>query len=256
MDLLREIREGAVDPEYTRERAWSEGGGTRRWLQLPVFVVAAMLFAISTVMTTRAAPQIEQDRRALVESIQAQQEHQDTVRGQITVTRERVEDLQQQALANDAGSQRVADQAAALAVTSGAEPVVGPGLVIVVDDAPGSDPDSRVIDTDLQQLANGLWQSGGEAIAINGHRLTSLTAIRGAGDAITVDYRSLTRPYTIEVIGDPETLEQRFVVTDGGSWWSYLENNLGMSMDITREKTLHLPAASRITLRHATGVGR
>lgn len=256
MDLLREIREGAVDPEYTRERAWSEGGGSRRWLQLPVFVVAAMLFAISTVMTTRAAPQIEQDRRALVESIEAQQEHQDAVRGQITVTRERVEDLQQQALAHDAGSQRVADQSAALAVTSGAEPVVGPGLVIVVDDAPGGDPDTRVIDTDLQQLANGLWQSGAEAIAINGHRLTSLTAIRGAGDAITVDYRSLTRPYTIEVIGDPETLEQRFVVTDGGSWWSYLENNLGMSMDITREKTLHLPAASRITLRHATRVGR
>lgn len=256
MDLLREIREGSVDPDYTRQRAWSEGASSRRWLQLPVFAAAAMLFAISTVMTTRAAPQIEQDRTALVESIQVQQEQQDAVREQITVTRERVEDLQQQALANDAGSQRVADQSAALAVASGVEPVTGPGLVIVVDDAPGEDLDSRVIDTDLQQLSNGLWQSGAEAIAINGHRLTSLTAIRGAGDAITVDYRSLTSPYTIEVIGDPETLEQRFVVTDGGNWWSYLQNNLGMSMDITREKTLHLPAASRANLRFATGVDR
>lgn len=253
MDLLREIREGAVDPDYTRQRAWSEGGGRRRWLQLPVFAVAAMLFAMSTVMTTRAAPQIEQDRRALVQSIQTAQLQQDALRSEIATGREQVYELQRQALANDAGSQRIADQSDSLAVVSAATPVTGPGLVITVDDAPGTDTDSRVIDTDLQQLVNGLWQAGAEAIAINGHRLTTLTAIRGAGDAITVDYRSLTRPYTIEVIGDPDTLEQRFVVTDGGTWWSYLKNNLGMSMNITRQKTLNLPAASRITLRSAKG---
>ena len=72
----------------------------------------------------------------------------------------------------------------------GAVAVRGPGLVIVVDDAPSSEnsqPD-RVYDVDLQILTNGLWQAGAEAVAINGHRLSALTAIRGAGEAITVDY--------------------------------------------------------------------
>ena len=251
MDLLREIHEDAVDPDYTRERAWSQGSRRQRWLQLPVFAAAAMLFAMSAVMTTRAAPQIEQDRRSLIERIEQTQAEQDQVRVEIVSTRDRVYELQQVALAADAGQERLTEQSASLAVASGATPVRGPGLVVVVDDAPGESTDPRVIDTDLQHLANGLWQAGAEAIAINGHRLTTLTAIRGAGEAITVDYRSLTRPYTVEVIGDPETLEQRFVVTDGGTWWAYLQDNLGMSMDITRENSLELPAASRITLRFA-----
>jgi uncharacterized protein YlxW (UPF0749 family) len=40
----------------------------------------------------------------------------------------------------------------------------------------------------------GLWEPARKPSPINGHRLSSLTAIRSAGDAITVDYRSLTRP--------------------------------------------------------------
>ena len=35
---------------------------------------------------------------------------------------------------------------------------------------------------DLQILVNGLWESGAEAISVNGHRLSTLTAIRGAGE--------------------------------------------------------------------------
>ena len=42
-----------------------------------------------------------------------------------------------------------------------------------------------------------LWQSGAEAIAINGQRLTSFSAIRAAGDAILVDNRPLVPPYTV-----------------------------------------------------------
>ncbi|WP_175557384.1 DUF881 domain-containing protein [Raineyella antarctica] len=250
---MREIQVNAVDPDYTRERAWSQGGRSARWMQLPVFAIAAMLFAMSAVMTTRAAPQIEKDRQAMVQSIEQSQQQQDALRNEIATTQAKVYDLQQQALANDAGSQRINAQSDSLAVASASTAVTGPGLTIVVDDATSNDPNSRVIDTDLQQMTNGLWQAGAEAISINGHRLTTLTAIRGAGDAITVDYRSLTRPYTVEVIGDPETLQQRFVATEGGTWWSYLQNNLGMTMNITREKALELPAASRVTLRYAKG---
>ena len=90
----------------------------------------------------------------------------------------------------------------------------------MVDDAPvgrRTTRRDRVLDIDLQVLANGLWQAGAEAVSINGHRLSDLTAIRSAGDAITVDYRSLTRPYRVEAIGDPRTLQARFVESAGGA---------------------------------------
>ena len=64
-------------------------------------------------------------------------------------------------------------------------------------------------------LVNRLWIAGAEAIAIDGHRLTSLTAIRFAGEAITVDYVSLTPPYEVTAIGDPDTLPARLLETPG-----------------------------------------
>ena len=44
-----------------------------------------------------------------------------------------------------------------------------------------------MLDPDLQKLVNGLWAAGAEAISINGQRLTNLSAIREAGEAITVN---------------------------------------------------------------------
>jgi uncharacterized protein YlxW (UPF0749 family) len=100
-------------------------------------------------------------------------------------------------------------------------------------------------------LANGLWQAGAEAIDINGHRLSTLTAIRSAGDAITVDYRSLTRPYEVHAIGDPRTLQARFVESSGGSWWNELAQNRRMRYEIARRGRVGLPADPGMVLRHA-----
>ena len=43
--------------------------------------------------------------------------------------------------------------------------------------------DGRVTDRDLQTVVNEVWAAGAEAVAVNGQRLTSLSAIRSAGDA-------------------------------------------------------------------------
>ena len=108
-----------------------------------------------------------------------------------------------------------------------------------------------MIDQDLRQLVNGLWASGAEAIAINGHRISSRTAIRGAGAAITVDYVSLTRPYRVEVIGDRGSLPAVFSRTEGGRWWAYLKQNYGMKYDITTADQLTLPADPTLKLNWA-----
>jgi uncharacterized protein YlxW (UPF0749 family) len=38
-------------------------------------------------------------------------------------------------------------------------------------------------------------------VAVNEQRLTGFTAIRGAGEAILVNYQPLTRPYTVTAVG-------------------------------------------------------
>ena len=103
---------------------------------------------------------------------------------------------------------------------------------------------------DLQKLVNGLWQVGAEAISINGQRLTAVSPIRDAGSAITVNYRSLRRPYTLSVIGDRQSMEARLLDTAGGQAWRTLQS-IGLQFDTETEDTMVLPAAKAVTLRSA-----
>ena len=114
---------------------------------------------------------------------------------------------------------------------------------------------SEVLDTDLQRLVNGLWLAGAEAIAINGERLTALSAIRIAGSSITVNSNNVSPPFVVEAIGDPDTLAARFIDTPGGQWFLDLEALYGVVLEIetaTNEEPLTLPAATRLTLRTAS----
>ena len=61
-------------------------------------------------------------------------------------------------------------------------------------------------DADLQQLVSLLWQSGAEAMAVNGYRLGVQTSIRTAGQTILIGVNSIESPYTIQAIGDKNTL--------------------------------------------------
>src|SRR6266508_425387 len=155
------------------------------------------------------------------------------------------------------GATELQRQLEQLELDTGLTDTTGPGLKLVVDDAKNAtDDEGKVLDVDLQQLVNGLWAAGAEAISVNGHRLTSLTAIRGAGTAITVDYSSLSRPYVVQAIGDPATLPARFSQTAGCQWMQYLLNNFGVRMTPTSEDSLLVPGDSSISLSYAKGAQR
>ena len=137
-----------------------------------------------------------------------------------------------------------------LEATSGARAVTGSGVTARVDDGEGGG-QAQVVAADLRQLVNQFWRSGAEAIAINGHRLSSRTAIRGAGDAITVDYRSLNRPYRVEAIGNPRTLPARWGESSGGAWWNELAQNRRMRYEVSSVDEITLDADPGMTLRYA-----
>ena len=134
---------------------------------------------------------------------------------------------------------------------TGTIPVTGPGIRMVVDDAPGADSArNQVLDTDLQRLVNGVWEAGAEAVALNGERLTNLSTIRLAGGAITVNSRSLRRPYVVTAIGNPNTLPARFAETSSGQAWLDLQREVGLQLKIKPEDSLTLPG-SEVSLRFA-----
>ena len=255
MDLLLQIIRQPVDPDYAAVAARGEPSSRRYWLLGVAAVVIGVLFAVAALQTTRSAPALQSERTELIDRVQDAESQQDQLRVRATGLSAEIAALRDAALGGDATAQQLERQIDTLDPVVGNVAVTGPGVQIVVDDAADPDdaaePGDRVLDLDLQILANGLWQAGAEAVAINGHRLSSLTAIRSAGDAITVDYRSLNRPYRIEAVGDPRTLPATFAVSRAGTWWHDLQQNRGMRYELTDADALTLPADPGLRLRWA-----
>lgn len=244
MDLLNHLRRDALDPGYSAAAA--QGGASRRGgLLFPALLVVGLLFGIAIATTWRSAPAAAQERRAVIERIMDAEARLDQQRGQARALTEQVRDLRRSAGALDAAQQARVDL---LGPATGADAVTGPAVRLVIDDGPDAAVNgSRVVDADLRMAANGLWASGAEAVAINGHRLSARSAIRNAGGAITVDYRSITRPYTVEAVGDVDALRAGFATTSGGVWLSGLNQHFGVSW--------RLEGAGRLTLGPDAGLG-
>jgi uncharacterized protein YlxW (UPF0749 family) len=253
MDLLNQIIRQPIDPDYALVADRGDQPARGRWAFAVLAMIIGALFAVAALQTTRAAPALELERTELINRVQNAEREQDELQGRITFLSQEIRTLRAAALGDDDAARALETRIDALEPVVGNAPVAGPGVLIVVDDSPSATADGRdrVLDIDLQVLANGLWEAGAEAISINGHRLSSLTAIRSAGDAITVDYRSLTRPYRVEAIGDPRALQARFVESSAGAWWNDLAQNRRMRYEISDVKQLDLAADPGMVLRNA-----
>ena len=92
-------------------------------------------------------------------------------------------------------------------------------------------------------------------VAINGARLTPLTRISFAGEAITVDRRSISPPYTIEAIGDPDTLPARLAETSGGQQWNNLRLGFGVPYSVEAKQRIKLTGEAPERLYYARVLG-
>lgn len=255
MNLLGELIEHSIDDDYysAAERTSEPSQADRRWrrgMTLVAVVVFAVLLTVAAVQTYKDRPETEVENEVLVEQLRERESSVAELQDRIDEVRDKVESLEAGA-SDPEFDERIVDESIAV----GRFAVTGPGAEIVVDNADNasSHAQGRIRDTDLQMLVNGLWNAGAEAIAINDQRITTLTAIRTGGEAITVNYRSITAPYTVQAIGDMDTLAARFLETQAGGTWSALANNYGVHFDVSSEPELSLPAApaGRIEVRQA-----
>jgi uncharacterized protein YlxW (UPF0749 family) len=255
--LLEHVSATSLDEDYAhvsarRAAAGSSGKGRPGTAALAALAVFGVLVATAAVQTARNAQESARSRESLVRQVDAGKADLAQRRADLADLRHEVSLLQSQQLAATSEGRVVAQRLDRLGVLTGAAATRGPGIQVVVDDAPHPSSDKELVQTgDLQKLVNALWQVGAEAISINGQRLTALTSIRDAAGAITVNFRSLAPPYDISAIGDRKSMGARLLDTTGGQTWLTLESTFGMKFDVESKDTMVLPAARRTTLRYA-----
>lgn len=267
MGLLNYLTATSLDEDYAhvsqrraaeaQQRAGGKPAKSRRTgtAGLVILAVFGILVATAAVQTSRTAADEKASHDELVKQVLGRKQTLADQQDRAQALRSETQTLQTVYLQATAEGRSLQSRLTRLGLVTGATAARGPGVRVVVDDGPStSGEDAEVLDVDLQKMVNGLWLSGAEAIAINGQRLTSLTAIRLAGGVITVNYRRISAPYTVSAIGNPDNLAARFIDTPGGQWWLDLQALYGLKFEINTvpdEEPLTLPAASRIDLRHA-----
>ena len=271
MSLITNVMDHSLDDGYAeaaaRKRAQGQGGGMPKTLRARLglaggLVLAALVVTVGAAQARVTAPVVAKERQELIDRIDRETAAADKLETNVDKLRDDVSARQRAALKDSGGS----GQADLVDVLSGATAVHGPGVKLVVNDAKeasaggdagnpretsGFSDTGRVRDHDMQRVVNGLWASGAEAISINGQRLTALSAIRAAGDAILVDNRPLVPPYTVLAVGDGERLGSRFQDSPDGLYLHALEENFDIRATISTESDVRLPAAPSVIVRTA-----
>ena len=255
MPLLSLVTRDAVDEDYihaAKRRAAAGEVGAHRRTRLRGAAVATVVFglliAMAAVQTARSADVRQAGRDALVDRINER-------RAEVSRLDQRVEALSEQNAELRATNSRVRGLLAettvrlgALQISTGFVAVSGPGLRVTVTDSPDGSSDGLVRATDLRRLVNGLWQAGAEAIAINGRRLTGVSAIAQSNIAIQVNRGPLTPPYVVSAIGGPE-LAAGLKASTSGQLFQSLADQFGFGVTRQNEDELLLPSAPDFLLR-------
>ncbi|MFD8432155.1 DUF881 domain-containing protein [Streptomyces coelicoflavus] len=269
MSLLTNVMDHSLDDGYAEAAARKKadgGGGMPKTLRAKLglaagLVLAALVVTVGAAQARVAAPVVAKEREELVDRIEAETSAADKLEKSVDELRDDVNARRREALEKSGDG----DRSDLVGMLAGAVEVHGPGVKLVVDDAKdvgtgadgkprgtsGFSDTGRVRDRDMQRVVNGLWESGAEAISINGQRLTALSAIRAAGDAILVDNRPLVPPYTVLAVGDGEGLSRAFQDSADGLYLYALEESYGIRTAISVADDLKLPAAPSLIVRTA-----
>lgn len=248
--LLQLITQQSLDEDY-RHVADRRSAGTlppapgaaRSRLTAAAVALFGVIVAVAAVQTARNADVASAGREQLIARIDQRRDTLASIQDQLARLRDG--NTRSEAAARAVGSQL--DSALAtegtLARQTGFAAMSGTGVRFVVDDAPGGDLDGEVRDQDLALLVNGLWEGGAVGIAVNGQRVTVMSALRNSGQVIRINGRSLSPPYTVEAIGDDRTLQAGFAESTSGAQFQDLVQQLGMPFSMENVSSLRVPAA-------------
>ena len=149
--------------------------------------------------------------------VRAERAHTNDLASRIAALNKEISRLSRQV--SDAQVEHLQRQVDVLRGPAGFVPVRGPGLTVVLTDAPksvidaatgqgGVTPDELVVhQQDIQAVVNALWVGGAEAMTIQGQRVISTTGIKCVGNTVVLHGVPYSPPYRIAAIGDVGSLQ-------------------------------------------------
>ena len=219
-----------------------------------IAIVAVVALATGFVLASQVKAQLltpsNQVARyqALVLSVQELEATNADSRREISALRAEIDSLEAAAAARSAATQRLRTQVSDLRAHAGLVAMHGPGVEV---DLRSGDATTSVTGTgylityeDVQDVVNLLFAQGAEAVAVNGRRITPLTALSGSAGQVVIDQGSpFTSPIKIVAVGDRNRM---FAALDDSSALPSIrarEVEFNLHLTFTGSPDVSLPAA-------------
>ena len=227
-----------------------KGEPPRRYAVSVSFLAGLVLLAFllaSAAERSRPGPRLSRKGR-LVDLIRLQDQSTAALRRELDDLKRKLALLE----ANATGSQRriagIRRQVDALAPFAGVAAISGPGVRVTLNDSklrrsPTGDPNDLVIhEQDLQAVVNALWQGGAEGIAVNGERITALSAIRCVGNTLLLHGSVYSPPYVVTAIGSVRKFNSALSADVGVERLRIVAEKFKLGYSVDREDSIVLPA--------------
>lgn len=258
LSLLRRLVDDSMDPGY-REAADRSPSASAGWRHSAAFAIAigltAALVTAAVLQVREGAPSDGRTRAELTDRVVRSTALVEGLDARRDALASEADQLRESALDGTAADRTLVEEVTALETEVGVASVAGAGVEVTLEDgppAPAGDggPDlARVLDTDIQLVVNGLFAAGADAVAVNGQRITVLSPIRSAGEAVLVGFRPLTPPYTVTAVG-PDDLALTFEASAARAELAQLEASYGIGVDVVAQESVELPGRGDLELRY------
>jgi len=140
-------------------------------------------------------------------------------------------------------------------LSAGLVALVGPGLLITLDDAPrpadGSLPNGARADdvvihqSDVQAVVNALWAAGADGVAVMGQRLIGTSAVRCVGNTLLLQGRTYSPPFVVTAIGDVPAMRTALAASEDVDVFQLAVDRFGLTFRLRDRAELTLPAYER-----------
>lgn len=216
------------------------------------FVLAVALLA-GLLVTSAQTPQSTSESRLggrieLIELIRDEQAMNAAMAAKLEDLTAQVSDIRRSAGDGGPALPELQERVDALAAPAGMTALVGPGVTVTLRDSTASPKDGAGVndyvihEQDLQAVINGLWAGGAEAMAVNGQRILTTTAIRCVGNVLLLHGATYSPPYVIEAVGDPVSMVEGLERDPAVARFAQAVQSFQLGYEVQRGDQLRLPA--------------
>jgi uncharacterized protein YlxW (UPF0749 family) len=244
----RRHRDGRLRAGLARltEGRRGESGLVWRLLVPLVFALAGVLFVTSA--ESADGDDLRPARATgLTELLEAESAAAEELQAEAEALRQQIDQLS--ASVDDKSLDELTEQVETLRSVSGLAELEGPGVEVVLDDAPydqevppGRTANDLVVhQQDLQAVLNALWAGGAEGVTLQGQRIVTTTGIKCVGNTVLLHGVPYSPPYVFVAVGDVEQ------ITNAVNSSEYIQIykqytappiNIGWSFEVLSEVTL------------------